>query len=687
MTLKNSLVRFGSISTLALSSLLNTALAQPPVPTPADPASSGPELAVVEDAAEPQVLEDGPLHEAFARPLALEGQALIIEREPPEPINELPPDERPEGNNVHWIPGYWFFDQERNDFVWVSGLWRNFPPGRTWVPGDWQQVDGGFQWVPGFWADAGQQEERFLPPPPETLEQGPSSPAPGDNYLWAPGCWQWRAETYVWQPGFWYAAQPDWVWIPNHYCYTPQGSVYVNGYWDYPLARRGLLYAPTYWGVGYRWAPGYYYRPRVIVRNSLLLAHLFLDFNHGFYYFGSSWGYGRPVPRYLTPWNNTAFHNWGHYHGRSQLYDPLWAHFNWDGHHHGMHGIDSPRNLAQKTVKVHNRDHLVSNLEKLDLAERKQMHLKHVDSQELAKFRKQADVLRKFDRQGGQKGQQFAGGEGGRNQGFGKNKGSMRIPQLDQTKLSENTVKQNTRLSQQKLAEQKLSEQTVRKNIGLKSENRARVLNQGNGQFDAQAGADQRVRTQRGKTVEGAQVQQNPRFKNQQSTDVGQQMRERFKSQSANQSFRAANPNQSVVQQPQVGTQPQLQNQNRMRYMKVNPNTNGSVRSQLPTQQSPQIQMRSQQVPQTQFRRQQGTQGFNSSPGNFTPSQSRMSFPRSTQQNFQRNASPRVQSFGQNNPQTMNRMQQAAPQMRANAGNMGGGQGGASVGKFRGRGK
>ena len=56
-------------------------------------------------------------------------------------------------------PGLLELGPGRNDFVWVSGVWREPPPGRQWVPGYWNQVEGGFQWVPGDWvpvtADSG----------------------------------------------------------------------------------------------------------------------------------------------------------------------------------------------------------------------------------------------------------------------------------------------------------------------------------------------------------------------------------------------------------------------------------------------------------------------------------------------------------------------------------------------------
>lgn len=54
-----------------------------------------------------------------------------------EAIEEVPPEQKPTGDNVDWIPGYWAWDDERTDFLWVSGIWRSLPPGRQWVSGYW----------------------------------------------------------------------------------------------------------------------------------------------------------------------------------------------------------------------------------------------------------------------------------------------------------------------------------------------------------------------------------------------------------------------------------------------------------------------------------------------------------------------------------------------------------------------
>ena len=73
-----------------------------------------------------EVLTRGPVHEAFAETVTFDPQpGSVAPKAPPAPIEELPPDERPEGGNVAWIPGYWAWDDERSDFLWVSGIWRS----------------------------------------------------------------------------------------------------------------------------------------------------------------------------------------------------------------------------------------------------------------------------------------------------------------------------------------------------------------------------------------------------------------------------------------------------------------------------------------------------------------------------------------------------------------------------------
>src|SRR5437660_1095591 len=75
-----------------------------------------------------QVLARGPVHEAYATPQQTRPEATpVVPKQPPDPIEETPPEQKPEGDNVQWIPGYWAWGADVTDFVWVSGFWRNVP--------------------------------------------------------------------------------------------------------------------------------------------------------------------------------------------------------------------------------------------------------------------------------------------------------------------------------------------------------------------------------------------------------------------------------------------------------------------------------------------------------------------------------------------------------------------------------
>src|SRR5437764_28268 len=83
------------------------------------------------------------------------------------------------------------------------------------------QAPGRWQWVGGLWAPAGQGQQPYLPPPPDSLDNGPDTPAPDDNSFYVPGCWVYRDTRYLWRPGFWTAYRPGYVWSPASYCATP----------------------------------------------------------------------------------------------------------------------------------------------------------------------------------------------------------------------------------------------------------------------------------------------------------------------------------------------------------------------------------------------------------------------------------------------------------------------------------
>ncbi|HTM52659.1 MAG TPA: hypothetical protein VL175_01450 [Pirellulales bacterium] len=280
-----------------------------------DPAAAADNQAV-------EVQTRGPVHEAFAETIALDPQpGIIVQKAPPDPIEELPPDVRPDGENVEWIPGYWAWDDDRTDFLWVSGIWRALPPDRSWVPGYWTQInDTSYQWISGYWNDATHTDVQYLSEaPPPTLEAGPNVDAPGDSYTWAPGTWVWQTNRYAWQPGYWIAAQPNWMWVPAHYVYAPGGYVFVNGYFDYPVDNRGVLFAPVYFNQPVYTNAGYYYSPAVAVSLGVFSNYLFQRPGYQHYYFGDYYapGYARNG---FSPW--FASHNRGGY-------DPIYSYQRW----------------------------------------------------------------------------------------------------------------------------------------------------------------------------------------------------------------------------------------------------------------------------------------------------------------------------------------------------------------------
>lgn len=280
-----------------------------------------------------EVLTRGPVHEAFAETITFNPKPGIeAPQAPPDAIEEVPPQQRPEGRNVSWIPGYWGWDDERNDFLWISGIWRSLPPGRQWVPGYWGQSRQGAQWTSGYWADAAATEIQYLPQPPASVEQGPNIAAPSLDQIWLPGCWVWQQNRYAWRPGYWAAGNQDWDWTPDHYVWTPSGYVFVDGYYDYSVPRRGVVFAPVYFDGGLRTQRGFSYSPSAVINPGVFVNHLFLRPSYGHYYFGDY---------YASNYGNAGFSPWYAYQSSRHGYDPIYANQRW------QHRQD--RNWEQRT--------------------------------------------------------------------------------------------------------------------------------------------------------------------------------------------------------------------------------------------------------------------------------------------------------------------------------------------------
>jgi len=269
-----------------------------------------------------QVLTRGPVHEAFAQTVTFNPQpGIVVSQAPPDLIEEVPPDQRPEGANVTWIPGYWGWDDERSSFLWISGTWRALPPGRQWIPGYWSGSAQGIQWTSGYWADAAVNVVQYLPAPPPTAEVGPNIAAPSPDSIWVPGSWVWYQDHYAWRPGYWGVVRPDWIWIPAHYVWAPRGYVFVDGYWDYSVNRRGVLFAPVYFDQVVYTRSNYHYSPSVVIDLSVFSDHLFLRPRYQHYYFGDY---------YAPSYRSSGFYASFTFNSTRYGYDPIYAHRRWE---------------------------------------------------------------------------------------------------------------------------------------------------------------------------------------------------------------------------------------------------------------------------------------------------------------------------------------------------------------------
>ncbi len=273
-----------------------------------------------------ETLTRGPMHEAFGASTGREPEAgRVVVRRPPQPVDELPaeqPDELKDKNPI-WIPGYWAWDEEREDYLWISGAWRVAPEGRLWTPGYWADVDTGFQWVAGYWGVPNVAEPQFVEQPPASLEQGPSIEAPSKDHFWIPGNWVHGNPGWQWQPGNWCAYRESRVWVSSYWLNTPSGCMFVPGYWDYPLRVRGCLYAPVYFHQ-----PIVTYRPSCQLQTNHLLMHLFVNRHDHHYYFGDY---------YDASYRARGCYPIHQYRQASCRFDPLYTYYNV---HYGRQGIN-----------------------------------------------------------------------------------------------------------------------------------------------------------------------------------------------------------------------------------------------------------------------------------------------------------------------------------------------------------
>lgn len=186
-----------------------------------------------------------PTHEALLPP-ATRTREMRAPMSPPPPPEERPTEDSPDPRAT-WVPGYWSWDQARNDFVWVGGVWQVPPRDSIWVGGRWMRDPVGWYRVAGSWgrrraaSTVGRVDWRKAGPPAEHPDDVPG-PAPGPDYFLVAGHYAPDGDGLVWKSSFWARVQDGWDWVPARWVRRSGGWGFRAGYWtresDVDLAGR-----------------------------------------------------------------------------------------------------------------------------------------------------------------------------------------------------------------------------------------------------------------------------------------------------------------------------------------------------------------------------------------------------------------------------------------------------------------
>ena len=103
--------------------------------------------------------------------------------------------------------------------------------------------------------------------------------------------------------------------------WTPRGYVFVDGYWDYPVNRRGPLFAPAYFDSGVYSHSGYSYSPSLLIDLAVFTEALFLRPNYHHYYFGDY---------YDNHYQKGGYYSAYAYQTNRYGYDPIYSHQRWE---------------------------------------------------------------------------------------------------------------------------------------------------------------------------------------------------------------------------------------------------------------------------------------------------------------------------------------------------------------------
>ena len=118
-------------------------------------------------------------------------------------------------------------------------------------------------------------------PPPLPDYQQP--PAPGDDYLWTPGYWNYASAGYYWVPGVWVQAPYQGaLWTPGYWGVVHGRYGFFHGYWGPHIGfYGGVNYGSGYAGTGYQggyWKTGHFFYNRSVNNINVAVVHNVYDY-------------------------------------------------------------------------------------------------------------------------------------------------------------------------------------------------------------------------------------------------------------------------------------------------------------------------------------------------------------------------------------------------------------------------
>lgn len=261
------------------------------------------------DAAFTPVGNAKPIHEGIVSRFTDITPQIIVPKAPPAPLAERIPSKP--ANDVKWINGYWAWIIEKNEYTWICGVYRRYPANHVWVAGEWFKQQGGWVWGRGFWSPVPFDKLVYIEKAPPSAINDNAPQAPGNDYFWAPGCWNYTASTqsYGWLTGKWQQLNSKWILAPACYTWRPDGFVFTPFFWDYHLAARGYAYTCTDNG------------PLVVMEPEFICQQIFccypdylVFYCHCWHYYPGWWGGCGCIPQwwYWQNWWSLSWNNsWG----------------------------------------------------------------------------------------------------------------------------------------------------------------------------------------------------------------------------------------------------------------------------------------------------------------------------------------------------------------------------------------